>query len=170
MSKSVLISIRPKWCELIAACAKTIECRKSRPNLPCPFKVYIYETKAFHVFEFLRNLGCGELADRLMHGLGKVVGEFTCDRITSLSGRGIVSDELLGYACLSAEEYYAYRKGGTTYFWQISDPVIYDTPKSLDDFCTGRSVMWFDDNGEITYTGMETPPQSWCYVWAKEEL
>ena len=33
MSKAVLISIRPKWCELIANGKKTIEVRKSRPNL-----------------------------------------------------------------------------------------------------------------------------------------
>lgn len=44
--KSVLISIRPKWCELIASGKKTIEVRKTAPKLPTPFKCYIYETKA----------------------------------------------------------------------------------------------------------------------------
>lgn len=44
MSKSVLISINPKWCELIASGKKTVEVRKTRPKLETPFKCYIYCT------------------------------------------------------------------------------------------------------------------------------
>ena len=43
--KSVLISIKPKWCELIASGKKTVEVRKTRPKIETPFKVYIYETQ-----------------------------------------------------------------------------------------------------------------------------
>ena len=43
--KSLLISINPKWCELIASGKKTVEVRKTKPKLETPFKVYIYETK-----------------------------------------------------------------------------------------------------------------------------
>lgn len=43
--KSVLISIQPKWCELIASGKKTVEVRKTKPKLETPFKVYIYCTK-----------------------------------------------------------------------------------------------------------------------------
>ena len=43
--KSVLISIKPKWCELIANGKKTVEVRKSRPKIETPFKCYIYCTK-----------------------------------------------------------------------------------------------------------------------------
>ena len=46
MSKAVMISIRPKWCEKIARGEKTIEVRKTRPKLETPFKCYIYCTKA----------------------------------------------------------------------------------------------------------------------------
>ena len=42
--KSVLISISPKWCELIASGKKTIEVRKTRPKIDIPFKCYIYCT------------------------------------------------------------------------------------------------------------------------------
>ena len=42
---AVLISIRPKWCELIANGVKTVEVRKNRPKLEMPFKCYIYCTK-----------------------------------------------------------------------------------------------------------------------------
>lgn len=43
--KSVLISIAPKYCELIANGAKTIEIRKTKPKIETPFKCYIYCTK-----------------------------------------------------------------------------------------------------------------------------
>ena len=42
--KSVLISIRPEWCKMIAEGKKTIEVRKTRPKLECPFQCYIYCT------------------------------------------------------------------------------------------------------------------------------
>lgn len=45
MSKAVMISIRPKWCEKIVNGEKTIEVRKTRPKLETPFKCYIYETQ-----------------------------------------------------------------------------------------------------------------------------
>ena len=44
MSKAVMLSIRPKWCEKIASGKKTIEVRKTRPKLETPFKCYIYCT------------------------------------------------------------------------------------------------------------------------------
>lgn len=43
--KSVMLSIKPKWCEMIARGQKTIEVRKSRPKLEVPFLCYIYCTK-----------------------------------------------------------------------------------------------------------------------------
>ncbi len=36
MSKSVLISIKPKWCELIASGKKTVEVRKTKPAIKTP--------------------------------------------------------------------------------------------------------------------------------------
>ena len=50
MSKAVLISIKPKWCELIASGKKTVEVRKTNPKLDTPFKCYIYCTKAKDFF------------------------------------------------------------------------------------------------------------------------
>ena len=38
MSKAVMISIRPKWCQKIASGEKTIEVRKTKPKLGTPFK------------------------------------------------------------------------------------------------------------------------------------
>ena len=42
MSKAVMLSIHPKWCEKIASGEKTIEVRKTRPKLETPFTAYIY--------------------------------------------------------------------------------------------------------------------------------
>ena len=65
--KSVLLSIKPEWCELIASGKKTLEVRKTKPKLNTPFKCYIYCTK-------------GKSDNQ---SSGKVIGEFTCDDMTS---------------------------------------------------------------------------------------
>ena len=44
MKKAVLISIRPEWMQKILSGEKTLEVRKTRPMMPTPFKVYIYQT------------------------------------------------------------------------------------------------------------------------------
>jgi hypothetical protein len=40
--KAVLMSIQPKWCELIASRKKTVEVRKTKPKLDVPFYVADY--------------------------------------------------------------------------------------------------------------------------------
>ena len=77
--KSVLISIRPQWCELIASGKKTIEVRKSAPKLETPFKVYVYQTK---------HKGKSIVSEALntVYGGGKVIGSFVCDRVEEYEG------------------------------------------------------------------------------------
>ena len=41
---AVMISIQPKWCEMIASEKKTVEVRKMKPKQKPPFKCYIYCT------------------------------------------------------------------------------------------------------------------------------
>lgn len=48
--KTVLISIQPKWCELILSGDKTLEIRKNKPKLITPFKCYIYCTQAKNIY------------------------------------------------------------------------------------------------------------------------
>ena len=38
---SIMQSIKPQYCELIAAGRKTYEVRKTKPKIETPFKVYI---------------------------------------------------------------------------------------------------------------------------------
>lgn len=46
MSKAVLISLHPEWCQKIMEGRKTIEVRKTRPKMDTPFKCYIYCTQS----------------------------------------------------------------------------------------------------------------------------
>ncbi len=160
MSKAVMISIRPKWCEKICNGEKTIEVRKTRPKLETPFKCYIYCTMDHPYI----SVSCGEL-DKLNYRTntvgrcnGKVIGEFICDRIYELAPLNHAPDDVEQQACLTREEIVRYLKGAG-YGWQISDLKIYETPKQLDEFTFLRETKFGSEPVTI-----KRPPQSWCYV------
>lgn len=173
--KAVLISIQPKWCELIASGKKTIEVRKTRPKLETPFKCYIYCT-----------IGNGVKGDYLVPSgiqCGKVIGEFVCDRIDEYFydqafdesmgcfinkyGYEITSYEL-AQTCLSYEEFEKYGNTNALYGWHISDLKIYDKAKSIEMFPVGKIARDCGCGGYMIYNKvLARPPQSWCYV---EEL
>ena len=137
--KSVLISIQPKWCELIANGKKTIEVRKSKPKLETHFKVYIYMTK---------DKWYKDYKNKCHYGNGKVIGEFVCDWVestpswrikgnTGFCAKRTEREELLPkMACLSIEEIekYAGSENRLIYGWHISNLVIYDKPIELGKF------------------------------------
>lgn len=175
--KSVLISIQPKWCELIASGKKTVEVRKTKPKLETPFKVYIYCTKDNTLAEkTLRGFADDGKAIYYKANKGKVIGEFVCDYIvTAEHGR---------YKALSHNDTRVdsldlcdYADGKTVYGWHISDLVIYDKPKELWEFakpdkCPHNSPIGCTYGGHCYRAGqakrcgdyVERPPQSWCYV------
>lgn len=150
--KSVLISIRPKWCEKIANGEKTIEVRKTRPKLETPFKCYIYCTKD------------GD-PRRLVGERGKVIGEFTCDRIDTIvpanEPYGIygIDDDYVLQTCLENGALWDYGRGQLLFGWHISDIKIYDTTRELREFTGLRDTRFGAEPYEIS-----RPPQSWCYV------
>ena len=85
-TKAVLISIKPKWCKLIMDGQKTVEIRKSRPKIDTPFKCYIYCSLS-GVKEFYMGLQNGVYRikyreEQWYDKMGKVIGEFVCDRIS----------------------------------------------------------------------------------------
>ena len=175
--KSVLISIQPKWCELIANGKKTVEVRKTRPKLDVPFKCYIYETKAYDTL-----FGKGK-PKKLCVGGGKVIGEFVCDCITGLKADNMVQAYYNNTkdTCLTDEEITRYADGKKLYYWHISDLVIYDKPKELGKFWRADKCPYASKNGctykyhcfragQINRCGntLERPPQSWCYVEGDE--
>ena len=169
MSKAVMISIRPKWCEKICNGEKTIEVRKTRTKLETPFKCYIYCTMGHPYI----SVSCGEL-DKLNYRTntvgrcnGKVIGEFTCDRIdwiTHIGYTGIpnlvetrICDAatmrtspvggLLNAACLTPKMLNDYLAWGDGYGWHISDLVIYDEPKELIEFHTWKKCKSCSKSG-----------------------
>lgn len=162
MSKSVLISIRPKWAEKIANGEKTIEVRKTRPKLDTPFKCYIYCTLPRRPHEdFIRT----DYPKPQFYGGGKVIGEFICERIAVIAydGGELSSTTNAAFSpatCLSQAEIIAYiGDKGRCYGWHISDLLIYDKPRELDEFTGLRDTRFGAEPVEI-----KRPPQSWCYV------
>lgn len=162
--KSVLMSIKPKYCELIANGKKTIEVRKNRPKLETPFKCYIYCTTSSYKGKYLHT---SNKRGRLLFWenpndtnitvqpenynymaytcRGKVIGEFACNHITKievLSG-GLWTGGAPNGDCVSVVERSAlsplekkeYANGKEiVYGWHISDLKIYDEPKELSEF------------------------------------
>ena len=136
MSKAVMLSIRPKWCEKIASGEKTIEVRKTKPKLDTPFRGYIYCTlqgcNEFFRVDLGRDVAKwnrGKWADRK----GNVIGEFICDRIYELAPLNHAPDDVEKQACMTREEIVNYLKG-TGYGWHISDLRIYDQPREFTEF------------------------------------
>ena len=113
--KSVLISIQPKWCELIASGKKTVEVRKTKPKLETPFKVYIYATEPKHKKDFGLCLDDGKVGliyrwnydyarrNKMPILSGKVIGEFVCHRIDTIGKRGV--DNNFDYCYLSLNQF-----------------------------------------------------------------
>ena len=155
MMKSILLSIKPKYVELIARGEKTIEVRKTAPK-EVPFKAYIYESRngghrCKHCNEkdscysyAPKNVGC-------YNGSGKVIGEFICDRIIcsqayfDSQGKNHLTNvfpEDIKKTCLTEYDLWDYIAGKACkaneiydgYLWHISDLKIYDKPKELSEF------------------------------------
>lgn len=140
--KSVLLSIQPKWCELIFNGQKTIEVRKSFPKqLDTPFEVLVYCTKGKE-----NEKMCFDRYSPYI-GNGKVIGSFVCDKIDEYEAneRGwyiYPQDE----TCLLCDEIAHYGKGKPLYGWHITAPKLFDKPRELGEF------------------GITRAPMSWCYV------
>ena len=157
MKNAIMISIRPKWCELIANGEKTIDIRKTRPKLVAPFKCYIYCTsiKYMNLDEYVRLHRATDGKIDQWHG--KVIGEFICDHIDYVRNYGDCVDMYdVEASCLSAMEIINHAKGKDgnfihTFGWHISELKIYDEPKELSAF------------------GLKKPPQSWRYVEEMEK-
>lgn len=197
----VLLSINTKPIENILAGLKEWEIRKTRPKLEPPFTCYIYATKRKSAKDYLIVTECnnGDY-NHSYYGNGKVIGEFICDNIMVFG-----YDEHIGYPTpayegdesfldcgpgywitvgdlektgLTGEEFNKYGNGKDLYGLHISNLVIYDEPKELNEFrkpclhlekceeCK-RSINQELPFGEISI-GCDNvllySPQSWCYV------
>ena len=183
--KSVLISIQPKWCELIASGKKTVEVRKTKPKIETPFKCYIYCTKEKRKDDFITISGafglirCPECAiynrAKEYDCNGKVIGEFVCDGIEPFTEYELLYDGhyVEKKTRVPQKELFSYKgKNDFLYGWHISQLKIYDKPKELYDFanyekyqvCKEKDCFsgdcWVCPNNPI----LIRPPQSWSYV------
>lgn len=150
MSSAVLLSIQPKWCEMIVNGKKTIEVRKTRPKLDPPFKCYIYETLGRkHTFRYIANFEYDkngmvvdsdrEIVNTHYDGCGKVIGKFLCDEICM--GKAATQEEaaslyndIAEQSCMSEYEFASYWNGKDLYAWHISDLLIYGKPREMGEF------------------------------------
>lgn len=160
--KSVLISIQPKWCELIANGKKILEVRKTRPNIKTPFKCYIYCTKKFY------RKGDGYFQGKYC---GKVIGEFVCKSILPISitysdpnNKSALRE--FPYTCLTDKEIMDYLGNGKQgWGWHISNLVIYDKPKELSEFYKPTLPTFLRYEDDV----IKRPPQSWRYVESESD-
>lgn len=186
VQSAVLLSIRPKWVDLIRSGKKTVELRKNYPRkVETPFKCFIYEC-----------------------GVG-IVGEFTCDWIEAIHvyEDGVVQNwmwaetDKSGLTYQEVAEYVGLGKDG--FVWRISNLRMYKDPRkltwlpkagarSMEDmdeelchyclrtergeyksvgypggvhycegaFCTEAYDLYLEEEG----FALKRPPQSWCYV------
>ena len=186
--KSVLISIQPKWCELIASGKKTVEVRKSRPKLETPFKVYIYCTNNKDMLWILKeseresrrkiaSIFTAKDVGGATKANGKVIGEFVCDELTGGFWISPFSDYLQRKSCLSYDEVCDYANGKPIFAWHISDLVIYDKPRELSEFITPTVCESKIAKGMLCNTcclssgfcskkpkRITRPPQSWMFI------
>ena len=202
MSKAVMLSIRPKWVEKIANGEKTIEVRKPRPKLETPFKCYIYctgydalwvlDAPTREKYSFMVVAAYLENPKGANKGNGKVIGEFTCDRIYKIDkdstdflfkagGLSVykqAAEEKCGLCvAMTDDELHGYLGHYQGYGWHISDLLIYDQPRELSEFRRATDPC---DSCHAEYTwectdckkiggNIKRAPQSWCYVEAMKD-
>lgn len=166
MKRAVLISINPKWCELIASGKKTIDVRKTKPKLLPPFKCYIYCTQTD---ELMKYPGWP----------GRVIGEFTCDWCDPFQPRRTDFAELSIGSLVPPRELYEYAKGKTLYGWHITDLKLYAEPKEISEFkrwnrteqtapCAHVYAL-YSPCESCTECNLKRAPQSWTYVEEVDE-
>lgn len=181
----------------MAAGKKTIEVRKTKPKIETPFKCCIYCTLPKERFSIGQgNYACSDnlylCNNKIKFGdgfddfdketislNGKVIGEFVCDYITAYPYEQLNDGEHympfgdLEKTCLDGFEIYDYLGTKDGYGWHISDLVVYDEPKELNEFKKYNRECWYADLGlakrdcpecQNRECFLTQPPQSWCYV------
>lgn len=174
--KSILMSIQPKWCELIASGLKTIEVRKTAPK-EVPFKVFMYCTKEEPNLYIPAEFNCFPLdeasqpyfakepfiveVDNLANG--KVIGEFVCDKVDKVinhgSGFSIFNESEAYTNCVAKQsglyfddlKKYLETKDG--YAWHITDLKVYDKPRELGEITTYTTRRRYTTKKAKEFTG-----------------
>lgn len=176
MKNAVLISIKPEWVCKILNGEKTIEIRKTTPKCDLPIDVYIYCTKAKpNLYRHIRQ----EFFHRkttLKAGLwnGKVVAKFTLrnvEEIKPFSFMKILVDgltekqkEIADKSCDGWLDISKYANCKSIYLWHISNLIIFDQPKKLEEFYGMPKKINGLYGHEIVNISLSKAPQSWQYI------
>lgn len=188
-----LYSIRPKWVGKILNKEKKWEIRKDCPSrLKPPFTALIYCTQGklylyrvddddnFELTSILRPKTYEYVKDYNELN-GKVVGEFTCDKIEKIvftDNRYLIAGKDEAYtnkvaneSCLDFDDLANYlRDYAFGYALHISDLKIYDEPKELREF--SKVCPCYDDCQNCKHKSenckewreIKRPLQSWGYI------
>lgn len=175
MKKEILISIRPKYVTDILNRKKTIEIRKSIPDIIKDWdikkdetiNVYIYCTKKPKVEPQPDFNGMVVAKFQLI-----AYEEIECDPLGGdneyFTGT-LPPGELLNHGCLDFARLNHYLKGKKGFAWYISNLKIFEKPIPLSEFQQPRNsrgkVDFNTDDFYIQEVGRA--PQSWCYVLPK---
>lgn len=191
---NAIISIHPKWCELIFSGKKKLEIRKRIPNASFPITFYVYQT--------IDKNWKYNLIPSLASKQGKVVGTFTCNDIDHWESEFWLEDTDVYEAITMIEEdefepgEYIQTRVFTNEWedWEI-EPEFEKTllykdscvswnelrnymKSGLNDFYTIHieDVHCFPNPMDISDFKnkkgimMEKAPQSWCYCEMTEKL
>ena len=172
---------------------KTVEVRKNYPkdiNWDKTVKLYCSKDKKSFNQIPKRYQPLMELV------LGKVIGEFVCDKIIDIDygveeGVYLDGDFQEGFekngegnnpTCLSFVDLEKYLTANEGYGWHISSLVVYDKPRELGEFitptaCKSKVAKDMLCNTCCLSSGfcskkpkrITRPPQSWCYVESEVE-
>ena len=185
----ILISIQPKYVRDIVHEIKTLEIRKTRPKCDLPCKVYVYCTK--NTKQYFNDIKCCESWMMDSDDLGKVIGEFTLNKIDQyeekdlFEGMDEISDSIVERRSRVWIDVLLKYKGDKEYLygWNIDNFKRYDKSKELSEFgmlCMGESY-WKCENCDYYYLEstedgryeeclcnnikpLKKAPQDWCYV------
>lgn len=169
--RAVMLSVKPKYCELIASGKKTIEVRKTKPKIQTPFKCYIYCTKSKSHYatghigrsdDELHMLPNGQIKfsssiELMLHNdytagtflNGKVIGEFICDKTITVDCDSVApfnkdtGEYIDKECCVDRDSFLRYANYRCCYGWHISELNIYDKPKKLGEFKKLNCDCWY---------------------------
>ena len=193
MNNAILISIRPKWVAKILNGEKTLEIRKTAPKCKLPIDVYVYCTKGDYLHHnkngwFVFDMPTTFIAKEDFVTVkeqkpfnGKVVAKFTLKKVEEILALPteigcsyqtvtLPFKFLMKKSCVNSEGFNHYLKCKNGYGWHISDLEIFEEPKELDQFeYLNQSGIRYVGQRELNgQKNKKHPPQSWCYVEAKE--
>ena len=139
---NIILSIKPKWAELIYSGKKTIEWRKSIPkreNIGEPIeKVLLYETAPVKkITGFFEWDDCKQLV---------IPNDY--EKIMTYKDIHPAAKKIIAAGCVPLEDLKKYQGDRIFLFgWKIKNPTKFLEPWGLQ------------------YVNLKRPPQSWCYDW-----